>query len=40
MSTSNIIVLPNNMYLKNCDKQFLEQYIELIKKAIDELENI
>ena len=40
MSTSNIIVLPNNMCLKNCDKQFLEQYIELIKKAIDELEDI
>lgn len=39
MPTSNIIVLPNSMCLKNCDKQFLEQYIELIKKAINELEN-
>lgn len=39
MTTANIIALPNNTCLKNCDKQFLEQYIELIKEAIDELEN-
>ena len=38
--TTNIIALPNSTCLKNCDKQFLDQYIELIKKAIDELENI
>ena len=39
MTTDNIIALPNNTCLKKCDKQFLEQYIELIKEAIDELEN-
>lgn len=37
--TANIVALPNSICLKNCDKQFLEQYIELIRKAINELEN-
>lgn len=39
MPTENIIALPKSTCLTSCDKKFLEQYIGLIKKAIQELED-